>query len=114
MDEAENLLFADFYVWDDSSTGQGHQDVACDEYHVPAHVQDHIDYVTPGVRLRHGSADRGGLQKRGKMGLKDGKNFKGGPVKTRPNDYIGPAYPGTNSTSCSQYVTADCIRGKSP
>lgn len=24
--------------------------IACDEYHLPAYIQEHVDYVTPGVK----------------------------------------------------------------
>lgn len=85
--------------------------MACDEYHVPAHVQEHIDYVTPGIRLRHGSGNsKRNVEKRGKAGLKDGKPIH----RTKPNYDIGPSYPGTNSTSCSSFITADCIQGALP
>ena len=44
------------YEHDDS----GHLRLGCDEYHVPAHLTDHIDYITPGVKLSHSLRKRGG------------------------------------------------------
>ncbi len=46
----EELLYTDFYVWDHPQTGS--QDIACREYHLPSHVSEHVDYITPGIRLR--------------------------------------------------------------
>ena len=110
MEEVEELLVTDFYLWEHSSGA--HKDIACDEYHVPAHIQEHIDYVTPGIRMR-----ANGVRKR---------DFKAKAAihwpATHPNanntisklNIIGNgSYPGVNSTSCSTYITADCIRGMS-
>lgn len=32
-------------------TGKSH--TACEEYHLPEHVQPHVDYITPGIKLFH-------------------------------------------------------------
>jgi tripeptidyl-peptidase-1 len=93
--EAEALLYADFYVWEHTS---GSVDISSEEYHIPAHVQDHIDYVTPGTRLREKKAKstRGeGLQKR---------------VVAQPLITQLPAFPNPNATNCDVYVTAECTR----
>lgn len=105
--DAEDLLFADFYFWEDS-TGT-HRDIACDEYHIPTHIQEHIDYATPGIRLRENGAMKRRLEKRE-------KNVPGLSVGLHAHNYI--AYlnaaddiPFVNSTTCSSFITADCIRG---
>lgn len=38
----------------------GHLRLGCDEYHVPAYLSEHIDYITPGVKLSHNLRKRGG------------------------------------------------------
>lgn len=38
--EAEDLLFADFYVFE--STGTGSKNVGVSEYHLPQDVQEHV------------------------------------------------------------------------
>lgn len=48
-EEAENLFHTKFHTYQDAVTG--HLLPACDEYHVPKHVQEHIDYITPGIKL---------------------------------------------------------------
>jgi hypothetical protein len=53
VEEVENLLYADFFLWEHFS---GSKDIAAEGYHVPSHIQEHIDYITPGTRLRTGTA----------------------------------------------------------
>ncbi|KAI9925294.1 hypothetical protein ASPWEDRAFT_121564 [Aspergillus wentii DTO 134E9] len=48
VDEAEKLLETEYYIYSQEDTGKSH--IACREYHVPRSVQDHIDYVTPGIK----------------------------------------------------------------
>lgn len=93
-------MFAEFYVWEHSS---GSFDISTEEYHVPAHVKEHIDYVTPGVRLRTRRAEAThNLNKRTNLD------------KNRVKPFITqlPGFPHPNSTTCSIYVTADCTRGQ--
>ncbi|KAK3937828.1 putative Tripeptidyl-peptidase sed1 [Diplogelasinospora grovesii] len=96
VEEAEDLLFTEYHVWEHSS---GSRDISGDRYHVPGHVQEHIDYVTPGARLR---------LNRIKDDSKDLK--KRGLQVVRPDITKLPGFPTVNSTSCDVYVTADCTR----
>lgn len=41
VSEVEDLLFTDYFYWEHSSTGS--ENIAAEEYHIPAHVQTHID-----------------------------------------------------------------------
>ncbi len=111
MDEVEDLLVTDYYLWEHSSGA--HKDIACEEYHVPAHIQEHIDYVTPGIRMR-----ANGAQKRD-VKADSAIHFPATSPSARNaiNKFsiIGNgSYPGVNSTSCSNFITADCIRGTYP
>ncbi|KAJ5889925.1 subtilisin-like protein [Penicillium tannophilum] len=47
--EAERLFKTEFYEHEHVATSS--MKVGCDEYHVPEHIQRHIDYITPGVKL---------------------------------------------------------------
>ncbi|KAL8663945.1 MAG: hypothetical protein Q9202_003494 [Teloschistes flavicans] len=47
--EVEKLLQAEYHQYEHAQTGK--TNVGCDQYHVPAHVQKHVDYVTPGIKL---------------------------------------------------------------
>ena len=112
MEEVENLLLAQFYLWEHRSSE--HKDIACEEYHVPRHIQEHIDYVTPGIRMRSRSVKKrrnevDAVERRSssKEGLSAyNRNPQGTMIDSG-------SYPGSaiNSTSCHIYVTAECIRG---
>ncbi|KAJ5711583.1 subtilisin-like protein [Penicillium malachiteum] len=47
--EAERLFLAEFYEHEHAATSS--MKIGCDKYHVPEHIQRHIDYITPGVKL---------------------------------------------------------------
>ncbi|CAI7628600.1 unnamed protein product [Penicillium pancosmium] len=47
--EAERLFMTEFY--EHKHTASQSMKIGCDEYHVPGHIQGHIDYITPGVKL---------------------------------------------------------------
>lgn len=98
--EVEGLMFAEYHVWEHTS---GSHDISTEEYHLPAHVQEHVDYVTPGVRLR---------VKRAEATRNLGK--RGGINNDRVKPFITQlkAYPNPNSTTCATYVTADCTRAQ--
>ena len=61
VDEAENLLGTEYYVYEHSDHGREH--VACHgAYHIPEHVSKHVDVITPTLHFdvkvrRHGSKD---------------------------------------------------------
>ncbi|TAQ90266.1 hypothetical protein B7494_g1422 [Chlorociboria aeruginascens] len=48
-EEAEKLLYTEYHEYEDSVTGGIMP--ACEEYHVPKHIREHIDYITPGIKL---------------------------------------------------------------
>lgn len=61
----EALVKAKFHEYEHVESGATH--VACDEYHVPAHIQEHIDYITPGIKLvstKGASSQKNALKKR--------------------------------------------------
>ncbi|KAI1266121.1 peptidase S8/S53 domain-containing protein [Xylariaceae sp. FL1019] len=49
VDQVEDLLLTDYHIWEHQVTGG--KDIGCDEYHVPKHIKEHIDYITPGIKL---------------------------------------------------------------
>lgn len=48
-EEAEKLLHTKFHEFEDSVTGEVIP--ACDSYYVPKRIREHIDYITPGIKL---------------------------------------------------------------
>jgi tripeptidyl-peptidase-1 len=94
--EVEDLLIAEFYVWEHVS---GTHDISTESYHVPTHIQEHIDYVTPGTRLRQRNLR---LERNGALDKR---------VVAKPLITQLPAFPNPNSSVCDIYVTAECTRG---
>lgn len=48
-EEAEQLLMTEYFEIDDGER----RTVGCDQYHLPSHLADHVDYITPGVTGVH-------------------------------------------------------------
>ncbi|OQN96583.1 hypothetical protein B0A48_17013 [Cryoendolithus antarcticus] len=70
--EAEKLFRTKCHHYEHLHTGA--KTVACEEYHLPAHLTQHVDYITPGLKLLAGgkvssdvpsSARKAELEKRG-------------------------------------------------
>lgn len=95
--EVEDLLIAEFFVWEHVS---GTWDISTDAYYVPTHVKEHIDYVTPGTRLRQRNVKAGRIAELKKRGVDTVT-----PLITKL-----PAFPHPNSSNCDVYVTADCTK----
>lgn len=57
VDEVQDLIQAKYHIWSHEQTGKSH--VACDEYSLPAHIQEHVDFVYPSVHFdAHTSSPR--------------------------------------------------------
>ncbi|OKL57999.1 Aorsin [Talaromyces atroroseus] len=92
-DELENLLHADFYEYEDSHTGD--KAISSERYHVPKHLKEHIDYITPGIRFPF-------LKKRSPDGA-----FKVPLRSPAPADLTKSL--AFNTTSCDEAITPGCI-----
>ena len=51
VEEAERLLYTKYDVFEHKMKGD--LTVACDEYHLPKHVREHVDFITPGIHVGH-------------------------------------------------------------
>ena len=49
VDHAEQLMQSAYYEHEDRQTGAVR--IGCDEYHLPEHISQHVDFITPGVAL---------------------------------------------------------------
>lgn len=111
--EAESLFKTKYHVYEHQGTGN--INIGCDEYHLPSHVKDHVDYVTPGLKLLAGSRSSGlkSLEKRGKLnkrGFRTGsnQNFSSpllGEKLTTPTSVLSTL----GLSICDQVVTPECI-----
>ncbi|KAI1389168.1 putative alkaline serine protease AorO [Hypoxylon trugodes] len=119
----EDLLMTDYHVWEHVDIGV--KNIACDEYHVPKHIKEHIDYITPGIKLmgygdtqgppmkRRRDAKIGTLPRFGeKISESDVANLMSersrGLSRAKPSDVASGNY--TLPGGCDQYTTPDCIR----
>jgi tripeptidyl-peptidase-1 len=83
-------------------------------YHVPAHIQEHVDYITPGIKLfapnrKGGETD---LDKR-TFGITSGKGKDGySPPLMKPLGLSIEALLALAELSvCDQYITPPCVAG---
>jgi Pro-kumamolisin, activation domain len=49
VEEAESLLRTQYHVYTNVQTGKDH--LACDDYSVPLHIKEHIDFITPTIHF---------------------------------------------------------------
>ncbi|KAI4154970.1 MAG: hypothetical protein LQ340_001318, partial [Diploschistes diacapsis] len=109
-EEVEDILKTEYYVYEHGPTGKTH--VGCDQYHVPAHVKEHVDYVTPGLRLlSSGKKSRkadGELEKRG-FRTSSNQKFSGPVIKGPLPQQINGLPNSTLVSMCDEMVTPVCI-----
>lgn len=94
--QAESLLNTEYFEHEHALT-PGKWSVACDEYHLPSHIRDHVDYVTPGIKH---------------LGIHKRTVSRSAPWQGKPPPYL-PFRPGRplhgNLSDCDQLVTPQCI-----
>ncbi|CAG8204143.1 unnamed protein product [Penicillium salamii] len=101
-EEMESLLHTEYYIYSQSDTGRSH--VACQEYHVPTSVRDHIDYITPGIAMREVAGVHQSSQKHVKRGF-ESKPPIIEPLPLQLEDLIA-----NSSGWCSLSVSPRCIQ----
>ncbi|CAK7213069.1 hypothetical protein SBRCBS47491_001677 [Sporothrix bragantina] len=120
VEEAEELLMTEYHIYEHIETGTS--DVAAEDYHVPRHVQEHIDYVTPGIRLRRDVDKARKLRRRQEIEEERRRSIK--PLHTDPtflNSGVAEGAskttaftvnkpPPMNMSTCYEFVTPACIR----
>ncbi|KAI9687482.1 MAG: hypothetical protein M1822_002092 [Bathelium mastoideum] len=112
--EAEDLLRTKYYIYEHGVTGRTH--VACDEYQVPKHVQEHVDYITPGLKLIAGgkasastlTGDVDGIEKRG-FRTNSRSKFTGPSLKSIISNATARAIANAPLANCDSYITPACI-----
>ncbi|KAH8700375.1 putative protease S8 tripeptidyl peptidase I [Talaromyces proteolyticus] len=110
---AESLLGTTFYELEGSN---GDVRIGCDEYYLPVHVSDHVDYIKPGVKLSPPLKKK--KRSFGKRASRAGKASQGGhtlPHVQPPNDpswALPPAAKGLPPAlqNCGVNITPTCIK----
>ncbi|KAI1855363.1 hypothetical protein JX265_006494 [Neoarthrinium moseri] len=102
VSEAESLFQTQYHEVDHKGTLR----LGCDEYYVPQHVQGHIDYISPGVKLSSPMRKRS-LSSAGKRN----QPFK---VLPSPDNWADPAlstlHLGDDLSGCAKNFTPPCYR----
>lgn len=116
--EVEDIMFADFYIFEHETTGT--KNVAVDEYHLPQEIQEHVDFITPGIKMRPDPRELKKLKNKRITKTPIKRDFHptytglrpigGGeqPAKLIPNFTASLLTP----ENCDQYVTAACMRSQ--
>lgn len=101
--EVEDLFKTQMHVYEHNRDGR--MAIGCDEYHVHETVKDHIDYITPGLKLLEIRSDA--LRKRMAP-----KSKITGPIITPLPDGLPVVFGGENSNElqyCNTFITPNCI-----
>ena len=114
VEDVEDLLKTKYHIWAHEPTGK--TNVACDEYSIPAHVREHVDYVTPGIKLhamggksRRSAEPETELQKR-TFGVTDGSPVKFPPLKKPLPMSLSQLLSMDALSICNVAITPECIR----
>ncbi|KAI9667642.1 MAG: hypothetical protein M1821_000459 [Bathelium mastoideum] len=112
--EAERLLYTDYHIFEHRMKGD--MAVACDQYHLPKHVREHVDFITPGIHVGHlrmypddNVSSRKELKKRKDQKFR--KRLTGYPIKVSKKH--SPAAPMAHNSSdlstCDVAITPACL-----
>lgn len=107
VSELEALLHTEYFQFHHETTGK--TSIACDEYHVPAHIQEHIDFIKPGLTLL-GGGKRSSKNEKKKRGFrtKEGK-FSGPVLGKKITSDLSPG-SAASLTGCDTMITPACIK----
>ncbi len=104
VSEAESLLQTQDNIYTNVETGIDH--LACEDYSLPAHLREHVDFITPTIHFDATVKPK-----------KQRRDLEGRSMKVRPVTQIMPGHDVApqpqvvyNLTNCYQYVTPDCLR----
>jgi tripeptidyl-peptidase I len=111
--EAENLLHTEFYEYHDSLTGE--KLPSCDQYHVPKHLREHIDYVSPGVKLLAIESGHGDLKMKKRTIIHNAESggsllhYTASSSPPTPDIESGSGGLPANLKNCDEEITPDCV-----
>lgn len=107
--QMESLLHTEYHEYQDMQTGGLMP--ACERYHVPEHIQGHIDYITPGIKLLAPMEKPQEHQKRSLTRRQwPGPTWHNGPWPKQ--HWPPPSYPygsKANLSTCDIAITPACI-----
>ena len=108
ISEIESLFMTEYHEHHDAASGRAM--ISCDQYHVPAHLKDHVDYITPGVKgIQVHSSE---LKKRSWKPGHHGPGGYGGSPWQYPKHRPSPHMPknDTELDTCDIAITPACLQ----
>ncbi|KAK3075295.1 hypothetical protein LTR53_001496 [Teratosphaeriaceae sp. CCFEE 6253] len=112
--DAERLFQSELYEFEHANTGALR--IGCDEYRLPAHLREHIDYVTPGVKLsaplKKSTSKRSTSVSSGRRGPGPGHHGGWMPIPSHTTWHMPPpAYTlPADLQACGVNITPPCLR----
>ncbi|KAI7181527.1 hypothetical protein D0869_10313 [Hortaea werneckii] len=113
VEQAESLLHTEYFEYEDSHTGGVLP--ATEQYHVPKHVQDHVDYITPGIKLLAPSNEDSHAGKHHRRStpsmdeVHQQRPYSHRYVKLNQLDVLNPENASGNLSTCDTTITPACI-----
>lgn len=113
VEEAEKLLHTQ-YFHDGIDTEHG-SSVGCNEYHLPKHIQAHVDYVTPGLKTTMMDLRPSSAQKRSPKAKRSSEKKPAGRRRPQSLKFKAKAqHTVCSNTSdlanCDELITPACLR----
>jgi tripeptidyl-peptidase-1 len=102
-EEAESLTHAQYHEYEHP---KGYAMVGCEEYFIPKRLQEHIDYITPGVKRSIVSGP--GITKRSFKSSAERGPPSWSPPRLRPAPYMPKN--DTQLQTCDTTITPACIQ----
>ncbi|KKY25269.1 putative protease s8 tripeptidyl peptidase [Phaeomoniella chlamydospora] len=107
--KAEDLFLTEYHEHVHSETGR--IAIGSDEYHLPKHIQAHVDYITPGIKLSAPVTKRSGKRNTATLGghRRPQPYYPGNsphPYQLPPGSYALPL----DLKDCGRNMTPVCLR----
>ncbi|KAF4963087.1 hypothetical protein F66182_18143, partial [Fusarium sp. NRRL 66182] len=106
-EEAERLFQTEYFEHEHAQSDRVR--VGCDEYHLPEHIAQHVDYITPGIKMTQ--AVKRTLKKE-KRAIKAGASRTSihAPIHDFAPEHGHSGGSDSDLANCSYNITAPCIR----
>jgi tripeptidyl-peptidase-1 len=106
VEEAESLLKTEYFVYENTATGKDH--LACEEYSLPTHIREHVDFITPTTQFDAFV----NLKDKRKTRSLDSRELKAAPISNLHLDPEAVPQPELvfSLANCFAVITPDCLR----
>ncbi|TIA00780.1 subtilisin-like protein [Aureobasidium pullulans] len=110
VDQAESLLNTKYHIYEHGATGQPH--IGCDEYSLPKHLKDHIDFVTPSLHFDTRVRERSDKLDKREVTPDTGKSIGQPGSWSTPHlgKYINKSQFIKELEQCDEQITPNCLK----